>query len=283
MQTKSLIVNADDYGLTEGISRGILRAHREGVVTSTSVLAVGPALPEVGSWLQDHPDLSVGVHLAATGEDPPVLSAREIPSLTNRRGELSLSWRGFLWRAATGRVDAKDLEREFTAQIHRVQELGVDISHVDTHQHLHLWPLVREVVLEVAKRAGIPAVRVPRSRGSRVLGYGVNHLARSLARRSSAVGLWFPGDMAGFDEAGRLDEGTLASALSSLARSPASSVELSTHPGEDPDPERARYRWGYRWSDELRALTAPATRAAIYAHGFTLRSYATTAGTSRPW
>ncbi len=70
-----LIVSADDYGLREGISSGILRAHREGIVTSTSVFAVGPSYPRTASWLGDHPALGVGVHLAAVGEDPPPLGA----------------------------------------------------------------------------------------------------------------------------------------------------------------------------------------------------------------
>ncbi|MDP9418579.1 MAG: ChbG/HpnK family deacetylase, partial [Actinomycetota bacterium] len=76
-----LIVNADDYGLTAGVSRGILRAHREGIVTSTSVLAVAPGFATTVGWLGESPQLDVGAHLAAVGEDPPLLSAAEIPTL----------------------------------------------------------------------------------------------------------------------------------------------------------------------------------------------------------
>ena len=83
---KLLIVNADDYGLTEGISRGILRGHRDGIITSTSALVRGPAYPTVSGWPADVPSLGVGVHLAAVGEDPPLLSAAEIPTLVGRRG-----------------------------------------------------------------------------------------------------------------------------------------------------------------------------------------------------
>ena len=76
--TRLLIVNADDFGLTDGVCRAIVRAHREGIVTSTSALAVGPAFHRCASMLDDVPELGVGVHLAAVGEDPPLLSAREI-------------------------------------------------------------------------------------------------------------------------------------------------------------------------------------------------------------
>src|SRR2546421_12667058 len=107
-----LIVNADDYGLTEGISRGILRAHAQGIVTSTSVLAIGPAYPKVCQLLADHPALGVGVHLAAVGEDPPLLSPSEVPTLFDKGGKLYETWTAFLLRAARGRIDPEDVRRE---------------------------------------------------------------------------------------------------------------------------------------------------------------------------
>ncbi|MGH9149122.1 MAG: ChbG/HpnK family deacetylase, partial [Acidimicrobiales bacterium] len=198
-QPRRLVVNADDYGLTEAVSRGILRAHRDGVVTSTSVLAVAPGFARSGPWLADAPDLGVGVHLAAVGEDPPLLSAAEIPSLLDRRGRFPVSWRAFLWRVAAGAVDPDDVAREFAAQIERVQALGVPLTHLDTHQHLHLWPSVGAVVVDLAGRHGIGAVRVPRSAGGRPTGVGVNRLARGFARRASAAGLSYAGASAGFD------------------------------------------------------------------------------------
>ncbi|MEO7555425.1 MAG: ChbG/HpnK family deacetylase, partial [Acidimicrobiales bacterium] len=146
-----LIVNADDYGLTEGVSRAVLRAHREGVVTSTSALVLGPAFVATASWLDDVPELGVGAHLAIVGEDPPLLSAREIPSLVDKRGRLRLSWRQLLPRAALGRVDAADVEREMAAQLEALSAaVGASrLTHVDTHQHLHLWPSIGRVVLRL--------------------------------------------------------------------------------------------------------------------------------------
>jgi chitin disaccharide deacetylase len=95
-----LIVNADDYGLTEGVSTAILRAHRDGIVTSTSVLAIAPAFDRTSGWLAEAPTLGIGAHLALVGEDPPVLTAREIPTLVDGRGRLAMSWRTFLPKAA---------------------------------------------------------------------------------------------------------------------------------------------------------------------------------------
>ena len=272
-EPRLLIVNADDYGLTEQVSRGILRAHREGIVTSTSCLALAPGFALSGKWLLEEDDLGVGVHLATVGEDPPLLTAREVPTLVDRQGRLPTSWRVFLARATAGRIDAADLAREFRAQLEAVQQLGLDVTHLDTHQHLHLWPLVREVVLDLAVASGIKAVRVPRSTTA-FPGAGVNYLAAELARRASARGLVFPTQAAGVDEAGRMDHDRIESALSRLGASGASVCELSAHPGEADDPARHRYKWDYRWEDELAALTSPSAKAAVERHGFALGSYA---------
>ncbi len=270
--TRLLIVNADDYGLTERVSAGILRAHREGIVTSTSVLTLAPGFVTSGRLLREHPGLDVGVHLAAVGEDPPLLSAGEIPSLVDRSGRLARSWRRFLPRAAAGRVDPADLRREFGAQIEAVQGLGVSVSHLDTHQHLHLWPSVARVVLDLARSTGIPAIRVPRSHRP-PLAAGVNRLAANLSRQAAAAGTVFPADASGVDEAGGMDENRLCRALDGFVVRGAASAELGTHPGEADDPDRHRYRWGYRWGDELAVLTSPAARRAVEERGFVLGGY----------
>ncbi len=269
-----LIVNADDYGLTEGISRGILRAHREGIVTSTSVLAIGPAYPKVAHLLADHPSLGVGVHLAAVGEDPPLLTASEVPTLFERGGRLCETWKGFLVRAAAGRVDPEDVRREFTAQLELVQELGVPITHLDAHQHLHLWPSVCRVVLDLARRFHVPCVRVPRLRKASLTGAGVTLLGRLLARRAHAAGLLFPGDAVGIECAGQLDAARLRLVLGRLTRHRVGTVELTVHPGERDDPDRSRYCWGYGWPEELDALLGDEARRAVADFGFALGTYA---------
>jgi len=272
--TKLLIVNADDYGLTEGISRGILHGHREGIVTSTSAIALGPAYPKVASWLADEDALGVGVHLAAVGEDPPLLSAREIPSLVGKRGHLCESYNQFVGRALLGRINPEELRLEFTAQLQLVQELGVPITHLDAHQHLQLWPSVCSVVIDLATRFDIPAVRVPRFRARNPVAIGVTVLGALLARRAGRAGLRFPLDAVGIECAGRLDESLLPSVLDRLARHGHSAVELTVHPGEGDDHDRGRYQWGYRWEDELAALVGPVARRAVAKAGFRLATYA---------
>jgi predicted glycoside hydrolase/deacetylase ChbG (UPF0249 family) len=269
-----LIVNADDYGLTEGVARAILRAHRDGIVTSTSVLALAPGFAGAAGSLAATEGIGVGAHLAAVGEDPPLLSAREVPTLVDKRGRLASSWRVFLPRLAARVIDPTDIRREFAAQVACLRDAGLRLGHVDTHQHLHLWPAVGRVVLDVAREAGIPAVRVIRSSGRGPVGLTVRRLSARLERSAEACGVRYPATATGLDEAGTLDLPRLVEAIDRLGRAPGASAELATHPGEAGDPDLARYRWGYVWDRELAALTDPDARKRVEAAGFRLGTYA---------
>ena len=269
---KLLIVNADDYGLTPAVSEGVLRAHRDGIVTSTSVLALASGFAASADWLESCA-IGVGVHLAVVGEDPPMLAAAEIPTLVDRRGRLADNYRSFLARAIAGRIDPADLAREFRAQIEAVQSRRLTVDHLDTHQHLHLWPLVRNVVLDLAIAYDVGAVRVPRST-TFFPGVGVNFLAHRLAAQATARGIVYPGQAAGIDEAGRMDADAIRGALARLARTSVGAVELSAHPGEAHDPDRSRYDWNYQWGEELTGLTSAVVRADVERHGFSLGTYA---------
>jgi predicted glycoside hydrolase/deacetylase ChbG (UPF0249 family) len=177
-------------------------------------------------------------------------------------------------RALLGRIDPEELRLEFTAQLQCVQELGVPLTHLDAHQHLQLWPSVCSVVIDLATRFGIPAVRVPRFRARNPVALGVTVLGARLARRAKRAGLRYPSDAVGIECAGRLDEQLLPAVLARLAAHGHGAVELTVHPGETDDADRSRYEWGYRWEDELAALVGPVARRAVAAAGFRLATYA---------
>lgn len=276
--TRLLVVTADDLGLTAGVNRAVRRAHLEGVVTATSLLAVGRAFDDAAAMLRATPTLEVGAHLAVVGEDPPLLTAREVPTLVDRRGGFPLSYRTVVARGLAGRIDPDDVRRELGAQLERVLGVGVPVTHVDTHQHTHLWPTVGEVVTELALARGIDVVRLPGSRARGVVGLGVHVLASRLARRVRGAGLVTTAAYAGLDEAGALDLDRFAGAVRALAASGAASAELNAHPGESDDPELGRFAWGYRWGDELAALVDPRARDAVTAAGFELGGFAALLG-----
>jgi hopanoid biosynthesis associated protein HpnK len=268
-----LLVTADDFGLTEGVNRAVVHSHREGIVTSASLLAVGRAYSSAVRLARVNPSLAVGVHLAAVGEDPPLLDPAAIPSLVDRSGQLPLSYRTFLRRAALGKVDVADVRREFQAQVQRVVDDGLVPSHLDTHQHLHLWPPVARVVTELAKDYGIPAVRLPRSHRRSAVSAGVNILSQQLSRRLDAAALDYTDDFAGLDEAGSLDRSFEHALDRVLTRRHAETVEINTHPGEAGDADLARFPWGYRWDRELDLLISRSTRELVDQYDFTLRSW----------
>jgi predicted glycoside hydrolase/deacetylase ChbG (UPF0249 family) len=276
--TRLLVVNADDMGLTPGVCRAVHRGHADGVVTSTSVLAVGAAFDEAAARLRDSPGLAVGAHLAIVGEDRPLLSAAEIPTLVGRDGCFPLSYRTVVARGAAGRIDPDDVRREFAAQLERVAGIGVGVTHLDTHQHTHLWPAVAGVVVELARSQGVPAVRLPTSRRRGPVGWGVRLLSGRLRGRLHRAGLATTEDYAGLDESGALDEAQFAGTLRRLAGAGAASAEINAHPGEAGEAALGRFSWGFRWADELAMLTAPATRELIGRLGYRLGSFADLAG-----
>jgi chitin disaccharide deacetylase len=276
-----LIVNADDYGLTPAVSRGILRGARDGVITSTSVLVLGCGFSRSVGWLRDEALLGVGVHLALVGEDPPLCSAHDIPTLVDRRGRLPRSWRQLLPKVMAKRIDLADVERELTAQISAARDAGLTIDHLNSHQHVHMFPRLREVVVDLAHRFDVPAVRVTRTTSRGPIGRMMRRLAASLERELQADGIAYSRDAAGLQEAGRFDEAVLLKVLDRFALTDASSVELSGHPGEADDDERYRYRWGYHWAEELEGVLSPRVRQSIERHEFRLGTFRDLAATKR--
>lgn len=267
-----LIISADDLGLTDGVCRAVLRGHLDGVVTATSLLAVGRSFELASRMLLDHPSLDVGAHLAIVGEDPPLLTAREIPTLVDRGGAFPLSYRTVVLRGLAGRLDPDDVRREFRAQLERIKSAGLSVSHLDTHQHTHLWPAVAAVLIELAGEFGIGAVRTPRSQRVLPIGFGVNLLSRQLRAAVRGADLRTTVDYTGLDEAGSLNSDRFARSLRALDAG-SGTVEINAHPGESGDPDLARFDWHYSWADELEMLVAPRTRSVIAKAGFRLGSF----------
>ena len=279
MSERLLVVNADDFGLTAGVDRAILRCGADGIVTSTSVLATGPTLAGSLAALQAS-GLGVGAHLIAVGGAAPLLSAREVPSLVDGQGRFPRSWRAFVARAGRRAIDSDDLEREFAAQIDALLGAGLALTHLDTHQNIHLWPSVAKVVTRLARRYDIGFVRIPRTNGHSPLAMGVRVLSGRLTRRVGGAGLPTTDATVGLDEAGALHGIALRDAIERLGDSGAGAADLVCHPGEAGDPELEATGWGFAWADEVAALTSPAASEAVDAAGFRLGTYAQIAHTA---
>lgn len=277
---RRLVVTADDFGLSMGICRGIADAHLEGIVTATSALVVAPGFADGSGLLDDLPDLEVGVHLALVGEDPPLSPAREIPTLVDRRGQFLTSWRHLLPRLAAGRVDPDEVRLELSAQVARARAAGITPTHLDTHQHLHLWPSVGRVVVELARAEDIAVVRSPRA-VARGAGLGFDALGRRTAVRIDRAGLVRTDAFVGWEESGRHGESALLTSLDRIGRGAASTTELVLHPGRSDAAARRAYPWGYQWEAEVAAACSRRVRAAVDVSGLALIGPSALTRTSR--
>jgi predicted glycoside hydrolase/deacetylase ChbG (UPF0249 family) len=155
---KYLIVNADDLGWAEGVNRGIAEAHRNGIVTSASLLANGAAFTSALEVAKSAPALGVGVHLNLSDGKP--VAAKAVPSLVNAQGEFAGGPENLLLRLARRTLLLKEVEHEWESQIQKVIRAGIQPSHLDGHKHVHMLPGLFELALRLARRHHIGAVRV---------------------------------------------------------------------------------------------------------------------------
>jgi predicted glycoside hydrolase/deacetylase ChbG (UPF0249 family) len=177
---KRLIVNADDFGLSRGITDGILLAHRKGIVTSASLMVNQPATEYAIECWRDAPGLDVGIHLNLC-QGKPVLPRSSIPSLVAENGDFlpptEISRRLLRWQ-----VSAKEIEAEFCAQIDRMLSYGLTPSHADSHHRFHIYPAAAVVFKRALRSRGIFRARGATKRTWPENGLGIAH-AGSFYRR----------------------------------------------------------------------------------------------------
>jgi chitin disaccharide deacetylase len=276
------ILNADDFGLSPGINRGIIEAHRDGIVTSASLMAVGDAFEEAVAFAHEFPSLSLGIHLTLV-EGSPVLPPDKVPSLVTADGHFCRSLRMFLLKWLAGQIRIHDVEREFAAQIEKAMDHVVKIDKLDSHMHVHLLPGIVQAVQTVASRYRIRVVRLPRERivwwGDRPSIVGlwrratIASLATFWARPLAAAGLVYSTRFSGIAESGHLTEDSLLRLLQGLQPG---ITEVMLHPGYR-DSIVGRWpmsRW-YEREQELKALMSPRVKTTVRNFGIRLVNYRT--------
>lgn len=277
---KRLIVNADDFGLHPLVNKAIAEGHRNGCITSTSLMATGAAFDDAIALAAGLPGLDIGVHLVLVGERPVSEPAR-IPSLVDGNGCMPSQYPAFLARWLQGRVSLAEVRAEFAAQLAKVVATGLPVSHVDSHQHLHVLPGISGIVFELAAAYGIRAVRIPAEPVFFTGGYpytfgrflgrlGLTVLAEAARGQAARRGLAAPGHFYGMLAGGNLREKYLLNIIDGL---PDGVSEIMCHPGGDNATLGAAYAWRYAWQDELAAVTSPAVRGRIDDCGIRLANF----------
>jgi len=261
---KQLIVNADDLGLTPGVNRGILRAFQDGIVTSASLLVTGSAFEEAVALARQNPELDVGLHLTLV-EERAVLGREVLPTLVDETGRFPRTSSEFFRRAFLGRINWDEVEREIAAQIARFQKTGPPVFQI-------VRRLTREMDNIWIRNAAGPWRKSPGVRMGRwVQRLGLNLTCLSARALHGPPVPQMPDGMYGFEVSGCLTRSALEQILWKI---PDGLYELICHPGENDADTRTRYsHWGYRWAEELEALTAPETRVVLEEQGIVLTSF----------
>lgn len=277
---KRLIVNADDFGLHSAVNHGIIEGYRRGCLRSTSFMAGGSAAEEAAALARENPGLGVGLHLTLVAERP-VLPPGKVPSLVGDDGCLWPDHMVFIKRFIAGKISLAEVSAECEAQFLRAKALGLSLSHIDSHQHLHVLPKICTIVLSLAKRYGVHKMRLPGEAYFFTGGYPA-----PLLRHVAKAGLTFFARLA---RPAMRDAGVLSSAhffgmlagghmlpphfLAVLQALPEGTSEIMVHPGEDDRALDDIYHWKYHWREELAAITSAEALTYIEAHHIKLISY----------
>jgi chitin disaccharide deacetylase len=291
---RRLIVNADDFGLTAGVNRGIVEAHNAGVVSSTTLMANGPQFEDAVAAARTAPKLSVGCHVVLV-DGAPVSPPSTLDTLLAIRSaepeKFYSSLSAFAARATLGGFDRDQLVAEVVAQIRKIQFAGIQVTHLDAHKHAHVFPEILAALLRAARICGVRAIRNPivpihalparqfkrnphlwkRYCQVRML----HTLSRHFGRHTRRAGLLTPDGVIGVIETGTGENSGYNSLLrNTLASLPDGTWEFVCHPGYSDSELRATgTRLVESRDEERRLLSSPELRQFLEAQNIEVISY----------
>lgn len=157
---RKLIVNADDFGFNQDVTDGILECHKNGCVTSTTLMTHMPAAEYAAERSKSYPELSVGIHFSInTGR--PLSAPEKIPSLVDSQGNFKPSSE-IVRLAKCCKLPIAEVEVEFTAQMEKCLEYSIEPSHCDSHQNISVNPQPFIAMMRVVKKYNIKKMRTYR-------------------------------------------------------------------------------------------------------------------------
>ena len=279
---KQLIITADDFGLSAGVNAAVEKGWLDGILTCTSLMPAGAAFKEALKIARRNPGLQVGLHLTLL-QGKSVLPHAQIPDLVNEAGDFSDNPVATGMRYFFDKGLYKQLKREIEAQIQRVVDSGIPISHIDGHLNIHLHPTVFGFLADLMPRYGITSFRLSRERlahnlrfdTERRLGKTVERvifgaLANHARPQLKQLGIRYAGEVKGVLNSGRMTEGYLLNILDGLNEG---LTELYFHPGMLPDAEITRRMPDYRHEQELAAIVSPVVRQKLRELQITVQNY----------
>jgi chitin disaccharide deacetylase len=266
---KQLIITSDDFGLSKGVNAAVEKAWKEGILTCASIMPGGAAFEDALAIARRNPGLQVGLHLTLV-QGRSVLPHSQIPALVNEAGDFGDNPVAAGMRYFFDKGLYKPILREIQAQIERVVDAGIPLSHIDGHLNIHLHPTVFGFLTELMPRYGISSFRLSRERlthnlrfdRQRCLGKTVERvifgaLANHARPLLDELGIRYAGEVKGVLNSGRMTEEYILQIIGGLN---AGLTELYFHPGILPDAEITRRMPDYRHAEELAAIISPRIR-----------------------
>lgn len=279
---KQLIITADDFGFSSGVNRAIEQGWKNGLLTVASIMPGAPAFAEAVKISRRNPGLQIGLHLTLV-QGRSVLPPAQIPALVDADGNffahpVRAGIRYFLDRGLYCQ-----LKREIEAQIKKVLDAGIALSHIDGHLNIHLHPTVLRILLELMPRYGISTFRLSqeclaenlRFDGQRKLGKILENLIfTSLVDHARPeldhIGVQYAAEVKGVLNSGRMTEEYVLTILDGIRDG---LTEIYFHPGILPDAENSRRMPDYRHEEELAAIISPTVRERLKALQIQLQNY----------
>lgn len=266
---RQLLISADDFGLSPSVNEGIERAHRDGILTTASLMVAGAAAADAVERARRMPDLKVGLHLVVI-EGPAVLDPVEIPLLVDQKGQFPSDQLGLGLRYFFRPDVRRQLACEVQAQFDAFARTGLTLDHANAHKHMHLHPTVGAMMVRAGLRHGLKSIRVPieppgpvgetNTIGARAL-RAWTQVLRAQVRRAgittndSCFGLAWSGHM------------TTDRLIALAGRLPEGFSEIYFHPAASRDPLLDALMPGYEHEAELAALCDPRVRSALFRTG----------------
>jgi hopanoid biosynthesis associated protein HpnK len=276
---KQLIVNGDDFGLHPSVNEGIIASHVGGCLTSTTIMAGGNAFDHAVSLAKQYPGLGIGVHLALVGTSP--VARGNIPTLLTRNGTLYSNYLEFTAHYLQGKIAKDHIYYELWCQMQKVVGQGIAISHIDSHQHLHVLPGMAEIISRIAREFHIEKIRIPAEGigfagpvqvslgrvAARAVLTACSRLAKRYYRRQGFIA---PEHFYGMLAGGAMSR-TLLQYI--IARLPEGVSEIMVHPGLSTKELAGSFTWGYHWQEEMEALRSQEVLDLIQASEVQLINY----------
>ena len=259
-----IFINADDFGLTKSINKGVIESATNGILNSVSIMVNAPATIDAVNTLKkyDKQFIRIGLHINLVGNQGCVRSKYDY--LTDQKGNYPERWSNlFKLILLHGNIILREIESESRRQIEVLKATGLDIDHLDSHDHTHCFPPIANIFIKLALEYGIPYIRCPVEsafyndprRFFSIKRIATNYFGYSLKGKIGSAGLTTSNSFWGVTDSGAMTAGRLINILNSIQYK--GIIEIMCHPGFVDRELKSMFNAELKWDSEVKALTHP--------------------------